>query len=122
VQIIWIGAMLALVAYLVGPGRAPRWLRRQAARAARSTGRATGRAGHLAAAHGPAWIARYLDPVRIAGLIVAVVAALLLSSWTALLVVAVVLAVYEIGVTLIARSVTDQPPPGAASTGDLTTA
>jgi hypothetical protein len=99
IQLIWIGALLALIAYLVGPGRLPVWLRRQVARGSAAAWRA-GRAG---ARRAPDFISRYLDPVRIAGLVVAVVLALVLSSWTALLVIVVLLAIYEVGVTLIAR-------------------
>jgi hypothetical protein len=114
VQVIWLGALLALAAYLVGPGRTPRWIRRQITVAARATAGGSRRA----VAHGPAWIARHLDPVRIGGVIVAVLLALLLSSWTALLVVVVVLAVYEVGVTVIARTTGTAPAPGALPTVD----
>jgi hypothetical protein len=109
-QIIWIGAILAVVAYLVGPGRLPVWLRMRTRRGLRAGGRWTATAGRATAAHGPGWIAAHLDPLRIAGLVVAGVLALILSSWTALLVIVIVLAVYEIGVTLVARSVSRPDP------------
>ena len=41
--------------------------------------------------------------VRVGGVVVAAVLALMLSSWTSLLVIAVVLAAYEVLVTLVAR-------------------
>lgn len=49
-----------------------------------------------------AWVRERLDGLRIAGVVVAGVAALLLSSWTSFLVLLVLLGVYELGVTLIA--------------------
>ncbi|TDO31461.1 hypothetical protein C8E87_6885 [Paractinoplanes brasiliensis] len=94
-QILWIGAILALLAYLAGPGRMPVWLRRQAARGAS--------AGWAKMRQAPEFIAGHLDPVRVAGVIVAVVLALILSSWTSLLIIALLLAAYEVAVTLIAR-------------------
>lgn len=103
VQLIWLGAILALVAYLVGPGRAPVWLRHQVARGARTGGRWTRDGAHVVASRGPGWTARHLDAIRIAGVIVAAVLALLLSSWTSLLVIVIVLAAFEIGVTLVGR-------------------
>ena len=94
-QLIWIGALLAAVAYLAGPGLGGRWLRRGLA--------ATGRGGRVLAGRAPGWIAGHLDVVRVGGLVVAAVVALLLSSWSALLLVLVVLAAFEVGVTLIGR-------------------
>jgi hypothetical protein len=99
IQLVWIGVILALLAYLVGPGRLPVWLRRQVARG----GTWAWQHGRTGTAKAPAFIASHLDPVRIAGLVVAAVLALALSSWTALLVIVLLLAVYEAGVTLIAR-------------------
>jgi hypothetical protein len=114
VQIIWVGALLALVAYLVGPGRVPVWLRRQAAAVARTIGGAVRRAARFAVRRGPGWIVGHLDVLRIAGLVVAGVAALVLSSWSSLLVVILVLAGYEVAVTVIART-TASPVDGVAS-------
>ncbi|BCY11383.1 hypothetical protein [Actinoplanes sp. L3-i22] len=105
VQIIVIGALLALAAYLVGPGRIPAWLRGQVARG----GRATWRGARVVGAHAPGWIAAHLDPVRIAGVVVAAILALILSSWTSLLVIVILLAAYEAAVTLIARRVPHEP-------------
>lgn len=101
-QLLWLGVVIALVAYLVGPGRVPSWLRSQIAAATRGAGRATRRGTRLLAARGPSWIARYRDPLRIAGVVLAVLLALAFSSWTALLVLAVGLVVYEGVVTLVA--------------------
>lgn len=98
-QLIWLGAIIAVVAYLVGPGRMPVWLRRQAVRGARSTGRGI----QVAAVHAPGWIAGHLDPVRIGGAVLAGILALIFSSWLSLLVILIALAVFEVAVTLIAR-------------------
>jgi hypothetical protein len=104
IQLIWIGAILAVLMYLIGPGRGPTWLRRHAAIGARALGRGARTGGRAVATHGPGWTARYLDVLRVGGIAVAVVLALILSSWTSLLVVAVVLAAYELLVTLVGRS------------------
>ncbi|MET0419877.1 MAG: hypothetical protein ABW022_27995 [Actinoplanes sp.] len=108
-QLIWIGTLLALAAYLVGPGRLPTWLRRQTTRGLRAVGRWTAAGSRAAAEHGPGWIAAHRDPLRVAGLVVAGILALLLSSWTALLVIVILLAAFEVAVTLIGR--TEQPEP-----------
>jgi hypothetical protein len=118
-QIIWIGAAMALLAYLLGPGRVPTWLRRTIAAGARAAGRGVRAGAHAGAAYGPGWIAGHLDLVRIGGLVVAVVFALILSSWTALLVIVlVVLAAYEILVTVIGRSAARHRPAAAAAVMD----
>jgi hypothetical protein len=103
-QLVWIGAALALLAYLVGPGRVPSWLRRRTAGAASWVGRGIGRGARVTATHGPGWTARHLDAVRVAGIVVAAVVALILSSWMSLLVIAVTLAGFEVLVTVVARS------------------
>lgn len=68
------------------------------------------RGGPSGARWAPGFIANHLDPVRIAGLVVAVILALTLSSWTALLVIALLLAAYESGVTMLARHHKTQMP------------
>ncbi|WP_119727734.1 hypothetical protein [Thermomonospora amylolytica] len=113
VLLLCLGIVVAVVAYLAGPGRLPVALRghvrsgwRALVRRARSvkTG-GTGRALQEG-------IVRHADALRIAGVVVAAVAVLVLSSWAALLVVAIVLAVYEAAVTFLARG----RPPGPPST------
>jgi hypothetical protein len=111
-QLLWVGSLLALIAYLVGPGRLPVWLRGQVRRGAAAAARWTGTGARSLGAHGPGVIARYLDPIRIAGLVVAGILALVFSSWTALLVIVLVLAAFELAVTLIAR----RQPAAAATT------
>ncbi|WP_433788914.1 hypothetical protein [Actinoplanes sp. CA-252034] len=99
-QLIWIGAAIAVLAWLAGPGRFPVWLRGRA----RAITVAAWHGATVGARRAPGFITGHLDAVRVGGLIVAVVLALVLSSWTALLVIAVLLAAYEIGVTLLARA------------------
>ncbi|MEV4701766.1 hypothetical protein [Actinoplanes sp. NPDC049316] len=116
VQLIWIGAVLAVLMYLIGPGRGPRWLRHQLAVGARATGRGIRTGTRVVVARGPGWAATHLDVLRVGGLVVAAVLALILSSWTALLVIAVVLAAYEVLVTVVARAGTrDVAGPGASA-------
>ena len=88
--------------YLAGPGRFPTALRRWVVTGA---GWTRDRVRAIAADEGyAAWVARWLDPLRIGGVVVAAVLLLWLSSWTALFVVGVLLVLYEVGVTLYARS------------------
>ena len=103
VQLIWLGVLLALIAYLVGPGRIPVWLRQHVVLWARAAGRWTRQGYRAVASRGPALTERHLDALRIGGLVVAAVLALILSSWTALLVILIVLVAFEIGVTLVGR-------------------
>ncbi|GGK41945.1 hypothetical protein GCM10010124_38470 [Pilimelia terevasa] len=102
-QLVWLGAGLTVVMYLVGPGRLPTWLRRAVARGGRAVARGTRSAGRALAGRGPAWVRRHLDALRVAGVVAAAAAALLLGSWPALLAVAVLLAGYEAAVTLVGR-------------------
>jgi hypothetical protein len=111
VQLIWIGAVLALLMYLIGPGRGPSWLRRQGAAGARAAGRGTRAGARWLAANGPGWTAAHRDVLRVGGVVVAAVLALILSSWTSLLVIALVLAAYEVLVTVLGRSVARRSAP-----------
>jgi hypothetical protein len=115
-QLIWIGVILAALMYLIGPGRGPAWLRRQIAAGARALGRGVRVGGRALAAHGPDWAARYLDVLRIGGIAVAAVLALILSSWTALLVIVGVLAAYEVLITLVGRSAARRSLPAGEPT------
>ncbi|WP_436533049.1 hypothetical protein [Actinoplanes sp. HUAS TT8] len=101
-QLLVLGALLAFIAYLIGPGRFPKLLRTQLVRATR-----------VVATHAPGWIVTHRDPLRIAGAVVAAVLALILSSWTSLLVVAILLAVFEVTVTLVARGNSAAEAPAA---------
>lgn len=110
----WVSLALALVAYLVGPGRAPRAVRGWAATGYRWSSE---QVQAVAANEGYAsWVARNMDPLRIGGVAVAAVLLLILSSWTALVVIGILLVLYEVGVTLYARST-----PAAAAEVDAET-
>ena len=117
-QLIWLGAILAVLAYLVGPGRVPVWLRHAAARTARAGGRWTRDGAGTLAAHGPDWTARHLDAVRVAGVVVAAVLALILSSWTSLLVIVLALAAFEVLVTVVGRSARKRASSPTAPAGE----
>ncbi|MFD7709640.1 hypothetical protein [Streptomyces sp. NPDC059786] len=123
-QLLWFGAVLAVLAYLVGPGRLPVALRRYTVQGARATGRLAARTGQrLTKDSGfQRLVARWADVLRIAGVVVAALVALALSSWTGLLVTAAVLAAYEVAVTLVARGGAspaegEAAPGGSAETG-----
>ncbi|MEU8611569.1 hypothetical protein AB0C29_26635 [Actinoplanes sp. NPDC048791] len=105
-QLIWLGVLLAVVMYLIGPARGPRWLRHAVVTGGRAAGRGTSRGAHALGRYGPGWAGRHLDALRVGGLVAGALLALLLSSWTSLLVIAVLLAVYEVLVTLVGKSAT----------------
>jgi hypothetical protein len=102
-QLIWIGAILAVVCYLFGPGRGATWIRAQVRRGAVATGHATARSTRWLGGNAPGWITAHRDLLRVGGLVVGGVLALVLSSWTSLLVILIVVAAYEVAVTLIGR-------------------
>jgi hypothetical protein len=121
-QLIWIGLLLAMLMYLVGPGRAPVWLRGMVAAAARATWQGSGRGGRAVVTHGPGFVARHLDAIRVGALVVAAVVALLLSSWTSLLVIALTLAAVEVLVTVVGRRAAAAAPPATTVAPDTTMA
>ncbi|MFI5662510.1 hypothetical protein [Streptomyces sp. NPDC051684] len=104
-QLLWLGIAVAVLCYLVGPGRLPSALRRWTLQGARATGHGIARAGQHLGTGGQLrpWIAAHADVLRVGGAVVAALVSILLSSWTALLVIAVLLAAYEIAITLSAR-------------------
>jgi hypothetical protein len=113
--LLWSSLLLALVAYLVGPGRGARAIRGWARGAGRWT--AT-QARNIRANEGWAsWTARHMDPLRIGGAVVALLLLLWLSSWVALFVIGVLLVLYEVGVTLYARSTPESAAEVDAETG-----
>ncbi|MEV8313716.1 hypothetical protein AB0Q95_06040 [Streptomyces sp. NPDC059900] len=116
-QLLWLGVGIAVLAYLVGPGRLPRALRRYVAQGARATGHVLAKAGDRAqGARVRPWLAQHADVLRVAGIVVAALIALLLSSWTALFVTGGLLAAYEIGLTLVTRA--EGPPEGSPPEGE----
>lgn len=94
-QLLWLGIIIALVAYLAGPGRLPTALRYKI-----KGSRSTPFSGMLT---------RYRDPLRIAGAIIAALLVLAVPTWTSFLIVLVALIAYEALLTLL----THQPPPPA---------
>lgn len=101
-QLLVAGLVVAAVAYVAGPGRVAVWLRG----VARS---AVGRAGESAAIfpRGSAgrWVHANLDGLRLAGVVVMVVALLRIeASWSGLLVALVLLAAYETALVWIAQA------------------
>jgi hypothetical protein len=103
-QVLWVGVVVVLVAYLAGPGRGPRRVRQQVVSIRRAA--ADGGRWLLDASRGGVWTRDTLDLLRIGGVGVAVVVALVLSSETSLLVVLVALALYQSVLTLLARRAT----------------
>lgn len=101
-QLLWLGIVIALVAYLVGPGRAPVALRHLAVRAAHLVGQRARRYAAVAIADGPDLARAYLDPLRIGGAVAAGVLLLFFTSWTGLFVIALALVLYELAVTAVA--------------------
>ncbi|MEV0522327.1 hypothetical protein AB0I66_02795 [Streptomyces sp. NPDC050439] len=123
-QLLWLGVAIAVLAYLVGPGRLPKALRRYVAQGARATGHFLAKAGdRVDGARVRPWVARHADVLRVAGVAVAALVALLLSSWTGLFVVGALLAAYAIGITLVAHAAggppEGSPPEGEAGRGPL---
>ena len=98
----WLGLVLAVVMYLIGPGRFPVWLRGVTAKGGRWT---AARYRDVAEHEGlAAWVGAHLDALRIGGVVVAAVLLLLLTSWVALFVIGVLLVLYEVGVIFWGRS------------------
>ncbi|MFJ9173253.1 hypothetical protein [Streptomyces sp. NPDC102360] len=114
-QLLWLGVAIAVLCYLVGPGRLPSALRGWTVQGARATGHGIAKAGQHLGTDGQfrPWITRHADVLRVTGAVVAALISILLSSWTALLVIAALLAAYEITITLVAREGTS-PPKGEA--------
>jgi hypothetical protein len=104
-QLLWLGVVLAVAAYLVGPGRLPVLLRRSLRRVGSGLAEATRRLRHNGGTRRAAgWVGRYVDILRIAGVAVAALMSLWLSTWTGLAVVVVLLVVYQIGLAVVART------------------
>jgi hypothetical protein len=101
-QLLWLGIVIALVAYLVGPGRAAVALRHWAAQAGHFLGQRGRRYGAVTIAEGPGFARAHLDPLRIGGAVAAGVLLFSFTSWTGLVWVAVALGLYELLVTVVA--------------------
>lgn len=103
-QLLWLGILIALIAYLIGPGRAAVALRRWAVQAAHFLGDRARRYSAVAVADGPDLARAHLDPLRIGGLVAAGILLLFFTSWTGLFWIALVLGLYELLVTAIATA------------------
>jgi hypothetical protein len=101
-QLLWLGVLIALVAYLVGPGRGPVALRQGVVQAAHFLSRRARRYAAVAVADGPGFARAHRDPLRIGGAVAAGVLLLFFSSWTGLFVIALALGLYELLVTAAA--------------------
>jgi hypothetical protein len=109
-QLLWLGILLALVAYLAGPGRGAVALRHGVVQAGHFLSRRARRYATVAIADGPAFARTHLDPLRIGGVVAAGVLLLFFSSWTGLFVIALALGLYELLVTAVAG--VDRRPTG----------
>jgi hypothetical protein len=115
-QLLWLGIVIAVVAYLVGPGRAAVALRRWAGEAWHFLGERGSRFGAVAKAEGPGFARANLDPLRIGGVVMAGVLLLFFTSWSGLFWIAIALGLYEMLVTAVA-GVAHEPiaePPSSA--------
>jgi hypothetical protein len=105
------GLLVAVGAYLAGPGRGATWVRRQTvALARRARGGAEIGADALSGTAAGRWIETNVDGLRIGGVVVVFALLLLVDqSWTVVFVLLLLLAAYEIGLTLYARTRTTAP-------------
>jgi hypothetical protein len=100
-QLLWLGILVAVVAYLAGPGRGAVAVR---GRAVQFLGRKARRFGAVAVADGPGFTRAHLDPLRIGGVVAAGVLLLFFTSWAGLFWIALLLGVYELLVTAVAAA------------------
>jgi hypothetical protein len=113
-QLLWLGILIAVVAYLVGPGRAAVALRRWAVLAWQFLSQRARRYGAVAVAEGPDFARAHLDPLRIGGLVAAGVLLIFFTSWVGLFWILVLLGLYELLVTAVAAA-SQGPSGGGAS-------
>jgi hypothetical protein len=103
-QLLWLGILIALVAYLAGPGRGAVAVRHRAVQAGSFLGERGRHFGSIAVAEGPGFARANRDPLRIGGVVAAGVLLVFFTSWTGLFWIAVALALYELAVTTIAAA------------------
>jgi hypothetical protein len=101
---LWLGILIAVVAYLAGPGRAAVALRGWAVQAWSFLSERARRYGEVAVADGPGFARAHLDPLRIGGLAVAGVLLLFFTSWAGLFWIALILGLYELLVAAVAAA------------------
>ncbi len=97
-----IGVLIALVAYLVGPGRGPKALRRWTVEGVQIINSQTRRAAGSNDLR--LKTAQYLDPLRIAGVVVVIIILFIWTTWLSFIIMIILLILWEIGVTLFARA------------------
>jgi hypothetical protein len=104
------GLIVLVVALLTGPYRWAAAARAWARRAAGSAGQLVSAAGgHASSGATVTWARRHLDLLRIGGAVIAALALLIFSvSWVTLLLIAVLLALYELGLHRLHQT---QPAP-----------
>jgi hypothetical protein len=100
------GLLVAVGAYLAGPGRGAVWVRRRTvALARRARGGAETGADAFSGTAAGRWIETNLDGLRIGGVVVAFAFLLLVDhSWTGVIVLLLLLAAYQIGLTLYSHT------------------
>ena len=113
-QLLWLGILIAVVGYLVGPGRGAVALRDWAVRAWHFLSRQARRFGAVVIADGPGFAHAHLDPLRIGGVVAAGIALIFFTSWAGLFWILVLLGLYELLVTAVA-AVGGGPGPGQPS-------
>ena len=113
-QLLWLGIIIAVVAYLMGPGRGAVAVRRWAVQAWNFLSARARRYGAVVRADAPGFARRYLDPLRLGGLVAAGVLLFFFTSWAGLLWILVLLALYELLVTGVA-AVGREPAGGGVS-------
>jgi hypothetical protein len=103
-QLLWLGILIAVVAYLAGPGRVAVAVRTRAVQAWHFLGRNARRYGAVVVADGPGFARAHLDPLRMGGLVAAGILLLFFTSWAGLFWIAVLLGLYELLVTAVAAA------------------
>lgn len=120
-QLLWLGVVVAVAAYLAGPGRGAMAVRGWAVQAWRFASRHGRRYGALAVADGPGFARAHVDPLRIGALVVAGILLIIFTSWAGLFWILVLLALYELLVTVVAAAgrsgaqIPDQARPSRSS-------
>jgi hypothetical protein len=121
IQLLWLGIVIAVVAYLVGPGRGAVAVRHGAMEASHFVSQRARRYSAVAVAQGPGYAQAHLDALRIGGAVAAGVLLLFFTSWTGLFVIALALGLYELLVTALAASAPEEnEDPARPSTREST--
>lgn len=103
-QLLWLGILTALVAYLAGPGRAAVALRSWSALAWKFLSQRARGYGVVAVAEGPDFARAHLHPLRIGGLVAAGILLIFFTTWAGLFWILVALGLYELMATAVAAA------------------